>query len=130
MRTFKIIDASLQTIFLLAALVGVFTPFLILYAMFFIGLLQLTTALVTTILWRKEANRTAVNIRTYWIMVIVYFAGLAVLYAAHSAGFIDEIITGIWFFSAWIIAIYYYLLTLRMAFAKEKTDSQILMRQS
>jgi hypothetical protein len=80
---------------------------------FFIGCQQLLSALATA------ANRTHGNawrtraIRAYWISVPAYFIVLGALYFAG----LQELAIG-WFFSAWAIAVYYYVFTIRLAFGK------------
>ena len=80
------------------------------FLQFFMGAWQLISALVTTANSRHgDAVRTT-TIRIYWAAVAGYFLVLAAL------GMTIEDLAIIWFFCAWLIAIYYYVLTIRLVF--------------
>lgn len=113
------IDFSIQTILLTAAVLSGIAAMVAeagyaifgAMAMFLIGVWQLLSAAATSTN-RAHGNQYRTNsIRLYWILVAVYFVVLAVFWFSRM-----EQVATIWFFTAWGIAIYYYVFTIRLAF--------------
>lgn len=80
---------------------------------FLIGCEQLLSGLITVVKTKHNNSYRTRGIRIYWLLVLIYFSVLAVLYGSGS----DEIAFA-WFFSAWGIAVYYYVFTIKLAFGK------------
>ena len=115
-------DFAIQTTLFASALLFAFCGIIyekgifmfIMLVQFFMGIWQLLSAMATV------ANSTHGNpwrtkrIRMYWLMVAVYFGVLGLLcLVTREAGIF-------WFYSAWLIAIYYYVLTIRLTFPQQR----------
>ena len=109
-QTFLIGGAALL---LLAGLIQDRGYFIFIWILQFLtGVWQLLSATATssnTIHGNPERTKM---IRIYWGWVAGYFIILALLYVFS----IYQMITLVWFFSAWLIAGYYYIFTIRLAF--------------
>jgi hypothetical protein len=112
----RIFDFIVQSIFLAAALfsIALGKEWFIWLALvqFFIGIWQLISAIVNSF-HRTTAFRKQMML-IYWCAVLFYVVGLGLISIFNT-----EMILGAWFFSAWFIAIFYYIYTLRLAFVKE-----------
>jgi len=116
-------DFAIQTTLMSAALALGVTALLygseylvfLLVVQFLMGVWQLLSAFATT------ANRNHGNeirtkiIRIYWMLVVAYFAVLILLYSTADKDAAWQS-TAIWLHMAWLIAIYYYAFTIRLAF--------------
>lgn len=86
---------------------------------FFVGLYQLINALIVTI--RKMAKKQMNDyLKVYWLAVLSYFVIgglLAFLFEEVAHGSIShnksERVYAYWFVSAWFIAIYYFVITIK-----------------
>ena len=115
------LDFAIQTLLLLSALLFLITGLLIdkgLFIMiwlvqFFIGCWQIISAFATSVNSNHGNPIRTKMIRIYWAAVLVYFVILAALLFA-----LPEIIGITWFFTAWLIAIYYYVFTVKLTFGK------------
>lgn len=113
----RILDFTGQTLMLAAALLcltfGKEGLVFIAFVQFFMGSWQVLSAIITSFRRNHGDAQRTLMIRIYWIAVLFYFLGLALL------GFVideqKELFYG-WFLSAWMIAIYYYVITIRIAF--------------
>lgn len=117
----KKFDFIIQSIFMLIALyllfqsivdkaVLMFFPFL----QFFTGAWQLLSAFILSLaLNNKQYSRV---IKHYWISVVIYFL---MLFAGIYNMYESKIFFSIIFYSAWIIALYYYYHTYKKAFEKQ-----------
>lgn len=79
---------------------------IIMLLQFFVGIAELVTALIITgiALAQKKPMR---GLRIYWLLVLIYFIGLAVFgFLASAFREFPEEIAFAWFFLAWGIAIY------------------------
>lgn len=86
---------------------------------FLIGCEQLLSGLITIANSKHSNAMRTRGIRTYWILVLSYFALLAAFYLCGATD-----LAFAWFFTAWGIAIYYYVFTIKLAFkeaAERKT---------
>jgi hypothetical protein len=111
------LDLIIQSLLLLPALA--FVPAIvmidkgflvwILILQFFLGIVQVLSALITTMNTENASAFRKRAIRIYWLLVLVYCIIISVLLLAKM-----ETVAMIWFFSAWGIAIYYYVFTWRM----------------
>jgi hypothetical protein len=114
-------DFGIQTLLLSAAILlavsallidkGVFI--LIWVVQFFMGCWQLISAIITSVDNNHGNDARTKTVRFYWLVVLIYFVAFIPLYILGV-----ELIACIWFFSAWIIAIYYYIFTIKFAFGK------------
>jgi hypothetical protein len=84
------------------------------FLQFFVGIWQLISAIATTANLRHGDPQRSLLIRVYWIAVGIYFVILAAL------GMLVKELALVWFFSAWLIAIYYYILIIRITFLSPK----------
>lgn len=115
-------DFAIQTLlFAFALLSGIYALLyekgmfiFILLVQFFMGIWQLLSAMATVANTTHGNPRRTKHIRMYWLMVAVYFGvlGLLFLITGHAAIF--------WLHSAWLIAIYYYVLTIRLTFPQQR----------
>jgi uncharacterized paraquat-inducible protein A len=78
----------------------------VLMAQFVVGVIQLVLALIQTLV-RHYKERPLGNLKTYWTLVGVYFLGGGVVWLIVSQSHSLEPLGWTWFFSAWVIAIYY-----------------------
>jgi hypothetical protein len=119
----RILDFIIQTLLLFAALFalafGKEGVIAITFIQFFVGSWQLLSAIITVSLKDHGNPYRRKTIRLYWLLVLIYFVVLALVAITQI-----EFLIGIWFFSAWILAIYYYIFTIRLTFIndKEKTS--------
>ncbi len=98
--------------------------FIALYVQFFIGCYQLISGVVKvgTIKYHKPLVQK--HIKIYWVLVLVYFLMLGLLGAVGN----DEVVS-IWLFGPpWLLAIYFYVLTILETFGpvKQKKRSTFL----
>src|SRR4051812_1364896 len=110
----RIVDFIGQTIMFLAGLfclaLGQEALVFLAFLQFFVGSWQIISAIATTVnSGHGDPQRTRM-IRGYWIAVAAYFMVLAAL------ALLMKNLAIIWFFFAWLIAIYYYILTIRITF--------------
>ena len=84
---------------------------------FFVGVWQIISAIATTAQTKHGDPIRTLLIRIYWVAVAVYFFVLAALGVAIKDAAI------IWFFSAWLIAIFYYIIVIRIAFVSKPKKS-------
>ena len=119
----KKFDFAIQTLLLTAAISSFIADLLVdkgffvltLFVQFLMGCWQLISA------FAEAANNNHGNIqrtneiRIFWIAVIIYFVVLTLLFFVRA-----EILMISWFFSAWLIAIYYYVFTIKLVFGKYK----------
>ncbi|MFL5764869.1 MAG: hypothetical protein ACJ77K_13070 [Bacteroidia bacterium] len=84
------------------------------FLQFFMGAWQIISAIVTSVNRKHGDPSRALLMRIYWIAVGVYFIILAGLGIAVGD------IAIVWFFTAWLIAIYYFIITIRIAFTPQK----------
>jgi hypothetical protein len=122
-------DFALQTLLFGSSIIVLISAFMIekgyliwlAVLQFLLGAWQLLSA-SATVANRKHGNtfRTK-NIRIYWLSVMIYFAILGALYvfSSRDAAFI-------WFPFAWGIAIYYYVITIKLAFGKTQERKTFL----
>jgi hypothetical protein len=82
-------------------------------AQFITGAWQLLSAFITAMKKDHGNGYRTKSIRIYWMLVVFYFGILALLFV-----FGVNTIAMVWFFSAWLIAIYYYVFTIRLLFVK------------
>lgn len=122
MRPLRIIDLVLQGIILLIALIGAVAGesegrlIWVALAQFPMGIFQLISAIVTSVKgWRRSKDFMAV----YWIWVGIYFLGLGFFAVIDK-----EDVTLAWFFSAWAIALYYFIAGFIIG-RREAIDKQI-----
>jgi hypothetical protein len=117
----KKIDFIIQTLLLFFALMflvfaliidnGFFI--MILITQFFVGCWQLISAFLTSLDRRHGNPERTKAIRIFWIGVLIYFVVLGILFNG-----LQEMIWVVWFFTAWLIAIYYYVFTIKLTFGK------------
>jgi hypothetical protein len=122
MRIFDFIGQTFMFLLaLLCLLMGGEGLVFIAFIQFFIGVWQLISAIMTTAGSDHGDPIRTLMIRIYWGAVIGYFAILTAL------GLLMKDLAIFWFFCAWLIAIYYYVLVIRIAFAskKEKSNAEI-----
>ena len=81
--------------------------------MFLIGAWQLLSGAATVLNTNHTIPFRKNGIRAYWLAVLIYFVVLAALAFVKQEAFLL-----IWFFVAWIIAIYYYVFTIKLTFWK------------
>lgn len=120
----RIFDFTIQSILMLgavgSAVMGKEGLVFIALVQFAMGCWQLISAIVNTI--HRDTEFKKKMIMVYWIAVAGYFVGLAFF----GMLFKDDLTIGVWFFSAWIIAIFYYVFTIRLAFYKEESKRSFL----
>lgn len=121
----RVFDFSIQTLLFVAVLLSTLTgkefPVWLALIQFFVGLWQLISALINTAQRSQLPREFRHRLNLYWLGVLVYFVVLALLYV--TLGSISEWIPGIWFLSAWILAVYYYVWSYQMAHPKKETHS-------
>ena|SRR6218665_1559040 len=86
----------------------------ILLIQFFMGIWQLLSAMATVANTTHGNPARTTQIRLYWLLVAVYFAILGLLYLLSTGA------AFMWFYSAWLIAVYYYVLTIRLTFPQQR----------
>lgn len=110
--------------FVLAGIVHLSFFILLAYLQFFVGSWQLISAVVTTATANRLEKQHQHALRKYWILVVIYFVGFVALIGINK---IHNIVFVLWFFSAWAIAVYYFLITKKLAQQhKHKTFLEIL----
>jgi fatty acid desaturase len=88
---------------------------------FLIGCWQLLSAVLTTLdIGHGNRERTRM-IRIYWMAVAIYFVVLAAVFFM-----LPEIVGITWFFTAWLIAVYYYVFTIKLIFGKSQVRETFL----
>lgn len=75
---------------------------MILIIQYLLGIVQVALAIIGTLFQLFKYQNLNKHLKTYWIMVIIYFAVLFLL------SLVAEPLTFIWFFTAWIIAGYWF----------------------
>lgn len=120
----RIFDFSIQSILLLGAIgsavMGKEGLVFIALIQFAMGCWQLISAIVNTIHRDTEFKKKMMMV--YWIAVAGYFVGLAFFGLLIQ----EETLLFAWFFSAWLIAIFYYFFTIRTAFYKDNEHRSFL----
>jgi hypothetical protein len=108
----KIVDVIIQSILMLAALASL--PMMgrealvwIAFIQFFLGAWQLLSAIIHSFHRDTQQKKTMLGI--YWIAVAAYFVVLGLI-----ALFDRDLLLAVWFFCAWIIAVYYYVFCFRL----------------
>lgn len=121
----RIFDFIVQTILIAVALLSLCTGHDILIwvaiVQFLIGSWQLLSAIITSIKYRSDSGFRKNTIKLYWLLVVIYFAGLGILYVMEE----KEIIY-VWFYAAWLIALYYYAATIKMLSDNNKDKKTFL----
>jgi hypothetical protein len=119
----RIFDLIIQTLlFLLSMLALAFGKegyVWILIFQFFMGCWQLLSALICSVRPKTETIKKRMII--YWSLVLGYFIVLGLL----AASGMNEM-SIIWFFSAWGIAVYYYVFTFQLVINKENSKKSFL----
>ncbi|MGZ4035355.1 MAG: hypothetical protein ACXVP4_10865 [Bacteroidia bacterium] len=119
----KKFDFAIQTLLLTVAVVSAIGVLLVdegflvltLFVQFLTGCWQLISAFAAAANNNHGNIHRTKAIRIFWIAVIIYFVVLALLFYVGI-----EILMISWFFSAWLIAIYYYVFTIKLVFGKYK----------
>ena len=118
----RAVDFFIQTLLFAAVLISTITgkdfPIWLALIQFFVGLWQLASALLNSFVWKSLPRMAQTKLRNYWLSVMVYFVVLGVLYMIFKES--NFMIPGIWFASAWILAVYYYVFTIQLLFPKSK----------
>ncbi|MAX81558.1 MAG: hypothetical protein CL843_15465 [Crocinitomicaceae bacterium] len=115
-----ILQLILIIIAFVAGLLGAEGIILVLLVQFILGIYQLFNALIATISFRR-IEKSVKSLKTYWIMVGVYFAGLAIVVTLFPNENIFDKVLLFYILSAWIIALYYLRISYRML-KEEKRD--------
>ncbi|HEY0029521.1 MAG TPA: hypothetical protein VGC65_02090 [Bacteroidia bacterium] len=112
----RLLDFTGQTLMLAAALFslafGKEGVILIAFVQFFMGVWQLLSAIIYSVREKRKGSQRVFLIRIFWLSVLVYFLGLTLLGLFMK----ENGIIYFWFFSAWIIAVYYYVITIHVTF--------------
>lgn len=123
----RIFDFSIQCLIFAVALLSALTgkDFIIWLAFiqFFMGAWQLLSALVNTILMKRLPANTKRQFRYYWLGVLVYFVVMAILFTGF--GRMTELLPVAWFFVAWLLAIYYFIITTKLVFYQNKRSTYL-----
>lgn len=93
----------------------------VMFVQFFTGIWQLLSALLTVADNSHGSAYRTKTIRSYWLMVAIYFVVLALLSLLTT-----NLFAMIWFSLAWLIAVYYYVFTINLAF-KRITERKTFM---
>lgn len=107
---------GLTLLFAISAVIvdnGIFI--MIWFMQFFVGCWQLLSAIITSVNANHGDQERTKMIRAYWLAVVIYFVVLAALCVTKI-----EIAMLIWFSLAWIIAVYYYVITIKLTFRKNR----------
>lgn len=124
-KTMRAFDFFIQTLLFAAVLISTITgrdfPVWLALIQFFMGVWQVISALLNSIIWKSLPRLAQTKLRNYWFGVVVYFAVLGFLYIAFAHN--NFLIPGIWFATAWILAIYYYVFTIQLLFPKTKQST-------
>ncbi len=119
------VDFAVQTLLFAAAICSLAAfgkegPIVVALAQFFMGVWQLISAGITTAKINGDTDRRTIML-IYWASVILYASGFLGLYFIDK----EEFFIG-WFFGAWLIAIYYYIYTCKLAFGIEPKKKSFL----
>jgi hypothetical protein len=123
----RILDICVQSLLIGLAAVSLLSVdggfILVAFVQFFIGVWQLLSAIISTSKMKQYPELIRKRLKIYWLLVAVYFLVALVLYVLapmdKSLGFFA------WFFSAWGIAIYYFILTIAMLRKKGEKNSYL-----
>lgn len=81
---------------------------------FCIGLQQLASAFITSDRKKYYSSFHTKGTRIFWAAVLVYFLVLTIFIA-----FCEIRIIVTWFYTAWFIAVYYYIFTLKLVYGQD-----------
>lgn len=112
MKKFDFIIQMILFVFAICLIFGaIFNPVTLVllgYLQFFVGCWQVLSAFITFADYSNLSQRNQTHFKRYWLMVILYFMvliGITYLNKPYADLFF------IWFYCAWIIAAYYFIIT-------------------
>jgi hypothetical protein len=125
----RIFDVILQGILLLVGIIsatqGTNGLIFLLLAQAAIGALQVLSAIVNTIFIRRLSPSNQRLIIVYWAAVVVYFVAGTLVYQIKTT---EVMFT--WLFTAWLIAIYYFIVCIRSLRQERRKTFLDIMNQN